>query len=82
MVLNKLRKDTISYFNENTTSTLKVLKTDVSKVKGTKSVNCAPGMISPRIFKSFKVDVVEDDSARVMKSTLTRVRFVYYETIK
>ena len=39
-VLNKIPKETIDHFKENKTSDLKMLKTDLSKVKGTKCVDC------------------------------------------
>jgi hypothetical protein len=39
-VLNEIRKETIALFNEDKAPTLKVLKMDLSKVKGTKCADC------------------------------------------
>ncbi len=39
-VLNEIRKETITLFNEDKTPILKVLKMDLSKVKGTKCADC------------------------------------------
>jgi hypothetical protein len=39
-VLNEIRKDTIAFFNEDKTPVLKVLKVDLTKVKGTKCTDC------------------------------------------
>jgi hypothetical protein len=39
-VLHEFRKETIALFNESKTPTLKVLKMDLSKVKGTKCAGC------------------------------------------
>ncbi len=39
-VFNEIRKETIALFNEDKSPTLKVLKMDLSKVKGTKCANC------------------------------------------
>ncbi len=39
-VLNEIRKDTIPLFNEDKTPALKVLKVDLTKVKGTKCADC------------------------------------------
>jgi hypothetical protein len=39
-VLNEIRKETITLFNEDKAPTLKVLKMDLSKVKGTKCADC------------------------------------------
>jgi hypothetical protein len=39
-VLNVIRKDTIALFNEGKTPALKVLKVDLTKVKGTKCADC------------------------------------------
>ncbi len=39
-VLNEIRKETIAFFNEDKGPTLKVLKMDLSKVKGTKCADC------------------------------------------
>jgi hypothetical protein len=39
-VLNEIRKETIAFFNEDKAPTLKVLKMDLSKVKGIKCADC------------------------------------------
>jgi hypothetical protein len=39
-VLSEIRKDTITLFNEDNTPDLKVLKVDLTKVKGTKCADC------------------------------------------
>ena len=39
-VFNEIRKDTSTFFNEDKTPVLKVLKVDLTKVKGTKCGDC------------------------------------------